>query len=112
MAKKITVKTSYYEINADVVVSDSEGAISIEQFEGVNLTSSKRENAKVIRDKFTSDGYEVIAIRNLTTTLMHNVEVYTVKGSNAEIVAACEAYGLEVVKADSESEDQPEGENA
>lgn len=110
--KKITVKTSYYKINADVVVSDSEGAISVEQYAGVSVSSAKRENAKHIRAQYEDEGFEVIAIRNMGATIQHLVDVYRIDATNEQIINACREYGLNVTCISDEDEAPAESEEA
>ena len=100
MAKKISVKTSWYAIDADVVVAYESGAIIVEHYAGVNFTRSRRENAAYIREKYEDEGFEIIAIRNMTSTLQHTIHTYTINATNDQIIDACIAAGLDVHELD------------
>lgn len=94
MAKKMNVKSVSYKVTADVVTVEN-GAFEIH--EGVTVYTygrGKREQTKRIADKF--DGMEVIAIRNLESVREEHITPYTVDASNAAIINACIAYGLDV----------------
>ena len=112
MAKKITTKVAMYDVNADVVISDSEGKVDIAKFSGEgSSTRSKRELSKTIRETYENDGYEVIAIRNLTTTKYYEIHSYSVEASNSEILEACRNAGItvnEIFDCGSEAEEAEE----
>ena len=113
MAKKITTKTTLYSVSADVVLC-SDGEISITQFCGEgSATKSKRELSKNIRETYEADGFEVIAIRNLTTTKYYEIHSYSVEATNGEILDACMAAGItvrELLESDTNAETDDEAE--
>lgn len=113
MAKKINVKSVWFDVNADVVVSDDNG-IEVVKFSGEGAsTKSKRELSKTIRESYEDDGFEVIAIRNIVATRVEHIDAYIIDATNAQIVNACREFGLvvrEVADTDADTADGDEDE--
>lgn len=106
MSKNINVKTSYYNFNADVVIRDESGMhIANCSAEGFNSKNS-RDIKRAIVTSYEHDGIHVNASDIMITSVSKVVEVksYKVMASNADIIAACREYGLEIVESDGTDE--------
>ena len=109
MAKKINVKGAYYKVSADVVILDSEGSVSIEHITDTNFISSVRANKKHISETAEKyfDGSKCINVVNLNIERVTYTDEYIIKDTNAAIINACIAYGLDVVAIDSDDNETP-----
>ena len=102
MSKVINVKNSYYNFNADVVIRDKSGMhIASCGAEGFN-SKNTRDIKRAIVQSYANDGITVNASDIMVTNVSKIVEVksYKVMATNADIIAACRAYGIEVVEND------------
>lgn len=96
MAKTIKIKTTLYDVTADVVVKNESG-ICLCKFDGEgSSTKSVRALTKTIRESYESDGLTVLAIDGLTTTKRVVTTTYVINASNEAILAACIAADLNV----------------
>lgn len=96
MAKTIKIKTTLYDVTADVVVKDDNG-ISLCKFDGEgSSTKSVRALTKTIREDYESAGLTVLAIDGLTTTKRVVTTTYVINASNDAILAACIAADLNI----------------
>lgn len=109
MAKKLNVKGSFYRIAADVVMLDSEGNVSVEHVTDTNFISSVRANKKHISEtaERAFKGSDCINVVNLNVERVTYTDEYIIKDTNAAIINACIAYGLDVVAIDSDGNETP-----
>ena len=94
--KKITVKSSYYSIDATVVTMDGNGIVEVVAAHDVSLVRSERANKKQLIGNYEREGLKVLSVVNLTATRKTMASVYEVRATNDAIVDACIAAGLDV----------------
>ena len=111
MSKNINVKTSAYTVDYDVVIRDSDG-LRVESHTCGSVVKNTRTIKAWIVDDFDAQGIKInasdIMIKGMTKKV--NVKSYKIMASNADIVAACMAQGLEVVVSDGTDTDSDETE--
>lgn len=110
MSKRINVRSSYYNFSADVVIRDKSGMhIANYSAEGFN-SKNARDIKRAIVHSYENEGISVnasdIMIKNVSKVV--EVKSYKVNASNADIIAACRAYGLDVVECDGTDTDTDE----
>lgn len=97
MAKKLNVKTVWFNVSADVVLEDADHNVSVAKFDGEGAsTKSKRELARTIRETYAEDGFTVLNVRNISARRIESVTTYVIDADNATILDACRAFGLNV----------------
>lgn len=102
MSKRINVKSNYYNFNADVVIRDKSGMhIANYSAEGFN-SKNTRDIKRAIVHSYENEGVAVNASDIMVKNVSKVVEIksYKVNASNAEIIAACVAAGLDVIECD------------
>lgn len=98
MAKTLNVRTTLYDVTANVVVKSDDG-IEVVKFDGEGSgTKSVRALEKTIRATYENDCLAVLAIDGITTTKRVETVSYTVNADMQAIVDACIAAGLDVKK--------------
>lgn len=96
MAKTIKIKTTLYDVTADVVVKDADG-ISLCKFDGQGSgTKSVRALTKTIRECYENNGLAVLAIDGIKTYKRILTTTYVINATSKEIVDACSASGLDI----------------
>ena len=97
MAKTLKVRTTLYDVCADVVLKVADGTVTVVNFAGEGSgTKSVRALTKTITDTYKDDGYEVLAVTNIKTTKRISTIAYRVNATMQDIVNACIADGLDV----------------
>ena len=97
MAKTLKVRTTLYDVSADVVLKDADGKIAVTNFSGEgSATKSVRALTRPITKAYEDDGYEVLAVTNITTTKRVVTTTYRIDATVQDIVNACIADGLDV----------------
>ena len=110
MSKRINTKTNYYNFNADVVIRDKSGMrIANYGAEGFN-SKNARDIKRAIVHSYENDGISVNSSDIMIKSVSKVVEIksYKVNASNADIIAACRAYGLDIVECDNTDTDTDE----
>lgn len=98
MAKTLNVRTTLYDVTANVVVKSDSG-IEIVEFSGEgSATKSMRALQKSILASYENEGLTVLAIDGITTAKRVETVSYTVNADMQAIVDACIAAGLDVKK--------------
>lgn len=111
MAKTLNVRTTLYDVTANVVVKSDSGIEVVEYSGEGSATKSVRALTKSILESYENDGLTVLAIDGITTTKRVETVSYTVNADVQAIVDACIAAGLDVKKneepaADSDTENE------
>lgn len=98
MAKTLNVRTTLYDVTANVVVKSDSGIKVVEFSDEGSATKNVRALEKTIRASYENDGLTVLAIDGITSTKRVETVSYTVNADMQAIVDACIAAGLDVKK--------------
>lgn len=99
---KVKTTTKHLQYTATVIMRNKDGKlVEFVDFQDVS-TRSIREAKQLMAEAYEDFG-TVIAITDGKFETIRTHEVYTVNATNEDVLAACRAYGLEVVGEDSEN---------
>lgn len=110
MAKKFNSITTLYSCSG-VYVKRENGNMTLEQFDIVTDSRNERNIKKAVVDTHENVAMRDVMVQNIVG--VKTVHTYKVDASLADIIAACRAYGLDVIDmgiaipdADVESDDE------
>ena len=94
MAKKFNSITTLYNCSG-VYVKREKGNITLEQFDIVTDSRNERNIKKAVVDTYENVAMRDVMVQNIVG--VKTVHTYKVDASLSEIIAACRAYGLDVI---------------